>query len=60
MVLIEEVAFEHGLGCWVLQVDLVFFDGVSVLPLLVVDVILVEVVIILTWKETGLCSSFLK
>ena len=49
MILVKEVPFEHGLGRWVLQVDLILFDSVSVLPFLVVDMILIEIVILLTW-----------
>ena len=49
MILVKEVTFEHSLGRWVLQVDLVLLDGVSVLPLLVVDMILIKVVILLAW-----------
>lgn len=54
MILVEEVSLEHCLCCWVLQVDLILLDRISILPLLIVNVILVEVVAILA----GLVGSY--
>lgn len=60
MILVKEVTLEHGLGRWVLQVDLILLDSVSVLPFLVVDMILIEVVVLLTWKVMGRLTTFMK
>lgn len=48
MVLVEEVALEHGLRCRVFEVDLILLDGLGVLPLLIIDVVLIEIIVILT------------
>ena len=60
MILVKEVTLEHGLGRWVLQVDLILLDSVSVFPFLVVDMILIEVVVLLTWKVMGRLTTFMK
>jgi len=60
MVLVEEVPFEHCLSRWVFQMDLVFFNGLGVFPLLIVNVILVEIVVVMTWEERGVYSPFLQ
>jgi len=50
MVFIKEVPLEHGLRRWVLQMDLILFNGIGILPFLVVDMILIKIVALLTWK----------
>lgn len=50
MVFIKEVTLEHGLRRRVLQMDLILLDGIGILPFLVVDMILIKVVALLTWK----------
>ena len=58
MVFVEEVTLEHRLSSWILQVDLIFFNGIGVFPLLVVNVIFIKVIIVITWLEIRLKSSF--
>ena len=49
MVFIKEITLKHRLGRGILQVDLIFFYCIGILPLLVVHVILVEVIVVLAW-----------
>ena len=48
MILVKEVALEHGLRCRVFQVDLILLDCLGVLPLLIIDVVLIKIIVILT------------
>lgn len=47
VVFIEEITFEHCLGCWVLQMDFIFLYCFCVFPLLIINVIFIKIIIIL-------------
>ena len=53
MVLVEEVALEKLLCSWILEMNLVLFNCLGVLPLLVIDVIDIEVFVVLIGLEGG-------
>lgn len=57
MILVKVVAFEELLDTGAAQVHLILLDSLGVLPLLIVDVVLVEVDLIRVWDVGRLHSS---
>ena len=46
MVLVKEVTFEHCLGCYSLQMNLIFLHSILILPFLIVHMILIKIVVL--------------
>lgn len=60
VVFIEEITLEHGLGRRILQVNLIFFHCIGILPLLIVHMVLIKVIVLITRQESWLQSSLMQ